>query len=407
MRVLCVNYVISEFGGVEFAAMNLASGLVNRGHDVHFLAAAGQATPLDPDRDSAASPPQRYQWPIHCHYRKFPRIYPIGEKRGLLQKLIWHVQDLAHPKNETLFAEVLGQVKPDIIILHNITAIGSNIWRTVAESGIPCVQVIHDLALICLNMARFRSGRQCSGLCLACRMQKQFRFTMIAGAANFAFVSPSLATLQAIASYADLSKWRTRVIPNPNSFLVKQRRQASSPPRLLYVGRLEPSKGVDMMLRAARVARRHHEFELDILGTGVLDAPLRQLYRQCPWVKFHGTVDQNGVAEFMSNASVLLVPSQWLETVPGVAVHALFAGLPVLGSRIGGIPEQVRDGKTGRLLPPSDEAAWSTAIVDIVGDPEQVAAWSEACLHAAQRFDPASALDKYEMLMEEMLATAK
>jgi glycosyltransferase involved in cell wall biosynthesis len=91
-----------------------------------------------------------------------------------------------------------------------------------------------------------------------------------------------------------------------------------------------------------------------------------------------------------------------------VAVHALFAELPVLGSQIGGIPEHVMDGRTGRLLPPGNESAWSAEIARIVTDRGQVDAWSAACLAAAQKFDPVRALDDYERLMNEMVtATSK
>lgn len=110
--------------------------------------------------------------------------------------------------------------------------------------------------------------------------------------------------------------------------------------------------------------------------------------------------------DFMARATLLLVPSQWLETVPGVAVHALFAGLPVLGSRIGGIPEHVFDGQTGRLISPGDKNAWSAEIARAVVDKQQIAAWSSACLTFARRFDPALSLDKYEKLMHEMHATS-
>ena len=311
----------------------------------------------------------------------FPRIYRIGEDRGFLSKLIWHVQDLAHPKNEILFADVLEEIQPDVIILHNITAVGLNIWRTIHRSGIPCIQVIHDLALICLNMARFRSGRQCRGLCLACRVQKHFRFSMITSKTKLAFVSPSLATLRAVEQYADLSKWRREVIPNPNRFLVKPRNvQESARPRLLYIGRLEPSKGVEAMLRAAEAAHQEVEFELDILGTGVLERSLRQKYGNFPWINFHGSINQDGVADFMSRASALLVPSLWLETVPGVAVHALFAGLPVLGSDIGGIPEHVINGRTGRLLSPGDRAGVERCYYEYRQRQIATRAWSEGCL---------------------------
>jgi glycosyltransferase involved in cell wall biosynthesis len=121
-------------------------------------------------------------------------------------------------------------------------------------------------------------------------------------------------------------------------------------------------------------------------------------------VKFHGSVDQATVADFMSHAGVLLVPSLWAETVPGVAVHALWAELPVLASKIGGIPEHVVNGQTGRLLPPGDEAAWSAEIARVVRDRPQVASWSAACHQAAQKLHPQAALDSYERLMREMIA---
>ena len=68
-----------------------------------------------------------------------------------------------HPANERIFGEVLRDVSPDIVILHNITAVGLNIWRTIARAGIPCIQVVHDLALVCMNMAQFRGGKACVG----------------------------------------------------------------------------------------------------------------------------------------------------------------------------------------------------------------------------------------------------
>ena len=401
MKVLCVNSVYSQFGGVEIAAINLASGLADRGHEVHFLAAKGHKAQLAPSNGGTVNSEQRHTTKIHCHYRKFPRTHPLGENHGFLRKFLWHVQDLVHPTNEALFAEVLGRVQPHVIILHNITAVGLNIWRPIRKSGIPCIQVVHDLSLICLNMSRFRAGRQCSGLCTACRIQKLFRFSLITDAPNFAFVSPSHATLQEIERYVDLSSWTKQVISNPNDFFVKPRK-GSMKPRLLYIGRLDAAKGVDVMLRSADLAHQSVEFELDILGAGSLEQSLRQKYRDATWLKFHGSVDQDTVAEFMSQATALLVPSLWLETVPGVAVHALFAGLPVLGSSIGGIPEHVVDGKTGRLLPPGDEKAWSDEIVRVVTDKEQVVTWSAGSLEAARRFDPKIALDGYETLIHHL-----
>ncbi len=407
MRILCVNSIISEFGGIEFAAMNLAYGLADRGHEVHFLGTRQQNTISNPsERELGPAEAERLN-KIHRHYQVFPRPYALGEKGSSLSKVIWHIRDLADPANEHTFSKVYNEVKPDVVIVHNPTAIGLNIWRPIRKSGTPCIQVVHDLSLICFNMSQFRSGRQCPGLCFPCRLQKWYRFSLIRGASNFAFVAPSQATLDQIKRYAPLSAFRTAVISNPNTFLVKPRSwQENETPRLLYVGRLDPSKGVDMVLRATQAAHAHAPLTIDILGSGTLDKSLRERYANTSWIQFHGNVDQETIAEFMSRATALLVPSLWLETVPGVAVHALFAGLPVVGSLIGGIPEHVQDGITGRLLPPNDIDAWSAEIIRIVANPQQVAAWSSACRLVAQKFNPRGSLDAYEALIQTLVARA-
>jgi len=227
------------------------------------------------------------------------------------------------------------------------------------------------------------------------------------GAQNFSFVSPSLAVMREVERYADLSQWRRTIIPNPNNFLVRERNWSNrEKPRLLYVGRLEPLKGVDQMLRCIYRAHEKTEFDIDVLGDGSVEQELRVAYSDATWIRFYGRVNQETIAKFMSEATALLVPSLWLENFPGVAVHALFAGLPIIASDIGGMPEIVDDGITGRLVPPSNEEAWISTIVSVVEDKSKIPLWSAACLAAAQRFDAARSLSEYERLMHEMVAAS-
>jgi glycosyltransferase involved in cell wall biosynthesis len=396
MRLLCVNSVISTFGGVEFSAMGLADELVKRGHDVHFLSARGVTPQLRP----AGREEPRINPDIRVHCREFPRIYPLGERRGAMRKLMWHIQDLAHPSNEKQFADALAEIKPDAIILHNITAIGMNIWRTIARAGTPCIQVLHDFGVVCKNMSMYRNGRQCGGLCQTCRFQKTYRFAMIRGARNFGFVCPAQATLNAIEKFVDLTPWRRQVIPNANRFKFKTRDiDPKRTPEILFVGRLDVIKGADVMLKAAERAAKQSDFLLNLLGTGSEHERLRLQYEGRRWVKFHGSVDQDAVAHFMSRASFMLLPSLWFENAPVVAVHALTAGLPILGSRIGGIPEHVFDDRTGRLLPPGDVQVWKDAIVDALNHPELVKAWSNGSLEVAGQFDSGQAAARYEEML--------
>jgi glycosyltransferase involved in cell wall biosynthesis len=80
-------------------------------------------------------------------------------------------------------------------------------------------------------------------------------------------------------------------------------------------------------------------------------------------VTFVGVLPQSEMPATYAAADLIACPSVWPEPFPGVVVEAMAARRPVVGSRVGGIPEQVRDGETGLLVPPGDPAALAAAIV--------------------------------------------
>ena len=80
------------------------------------------------------------------------------------------------------------------------------------------------------------------------------------------------------------------------------------------------------------------------------------------------TVVPEKVVSVMAEYDLIAVPSRWLETGPLVVLEAFAAGVPVLGSNLGGIAELVRDGVDGILVAPNDAAAWAVAIGRLVED---------------------------------------
>jgi glycosyltransferase involved in cell wall biosynthesis len=74
------------------------------------------------------------------------------------------------------------------------------------------------------------------------------------------------------------------------------------------------------------------------------------------------------VVGVMANYDLIAVPSRWLETGPLVVLEAFAAGVPVLGAKLGGIAELVRDGVDGVLVAPDDAAAWAVAIDRLAED---------------------------------------
>lgn len=126
---------------------------------------------------------------------------------------------------------------------------------------------------------------------------------------------------------------------------------------LLYVGRIEPIKGVDVLLRAVAQLEPRDDVQLVIVGgkqRGDREVGrLRRLAQRLELgdaVRFVGTVRQEELACYYSSAEALVLPSHY-ESFGLVALEAMASGTPVVASRVGGLPTFVRDGETGYLIP--------------------------------------------------------
>jgi glycosyltransferase involved in cell wall biosynthesis len=110
--------------------------------------------------------------------------------------------------------------------------------------------------------------------------------------------------------------------------------------------------------------------------------------------RVHLTGFRRDVPEVMAALDVLVLPSTRSEGASQVIPQALAVGTPVVGSNVGGIPEQVRDGETGRLVPPGDPGALAHAILASLREPERSRAMAragQAMILAQNTFDAAMA----------------
>ena len=151
--------------------------------------------------------------------------------------------------------------------------------------------------------------------------------------------------------------------------------------RLLFIGRLVPRKGLDVLIAAfAQVRASAFDATLDIVGDGPERENLLSLVGEAGLagsVRFLGVRDTVGVAAALSTADLLVVPSS-SEGLPVVIMEAMASSLPVIASNIDGIPELVRDGETGILVPPCDSVRLADAIIRILGDPEMACRFGSA-----------------------------
>jgi glycosyltransferase involved in cell wall biosynthesis len=118
---------------------------------------------------------------------------------------------------------------------------------------------------------------------------------------------------------------------------------------VLFLGRLVPEKGAETLLKAH--AKSNQAWKLVVAGTGPLYDVLKTQYNPSILV---GYLAGDALKEIIRKASVVVVPSEWYENCPMSVLEAMAYGKPIVGSRIGGIPELVEEGETGLLYEAGD-----------------------------------------------------
>jgi glycogen(starch) synthase len=137
-------------------------------------------------------------------------------------------------------------------------------------------------------------------------------------------------------------------------------------PRIGYVGRLAPQKRVDRLVEA--FGRMREPASLVVVGDGPDRERVHGLAAGLPRVHLSGFVEHTAVPAVLASLDVLVLPSAY-EEMGSVLTEAMASGLPVVANDVGGIPEVVRDGQTGLLVPPEDVAALAAALDRLAADP--------------------------------------
>jgi glycogen(starch) synthase len=177
--------------------------------------------------------------------------------------------------------------------------------------------------------------------------------------------------------------------------------------RVLYLGRLAEQKGIDVLLNAmAVVIRRFPRARLVIAGDGPKRADLEdQVVRLglSQSIEFLGWVAPQRVPRVISSASMLVIPSRW-EGLPNVALQAGLMGRPVVGSRVGGLPEIVDHQQTGILVPPENSDVLSEAIIRLLQNPDTASQMGQAARVKIEReFGWEQYVDSYETLYRKLI----
>jgi glycosyltransferase involved in cell wall biosynthesis len=401
MRILQVNKFNYRRGGAEAYMEDLAQLQERAGHTVEFFAMQHP--------DNRPSTYSRY-FPSQVDFEPPPPTVS-GKVMGV-GRMVWSTSAARG------MASVVDDFQPDVVHLHNIYhQLSPSILRPLAARGIPAVITLHDYKLACPTHNFLCNGVVCEA-CLgghftqAVRRRCQGGSVTASAAAAFelglhtltraykpvgVFICPSQFMLtkmteagvfpdrlRRLSHFMDASQIPVRTEPGRGVF---------------YAGRLSHEKGVDVLVRAA--AHLRDDVEVHLAGDGPELDSLRALAEHCApgRIHFHGRVPRERVHEFMRDAAVVVLPSRCYENQPIAVLEAFAAGTPVVGARLGGVPELVQPGRTGDLAPADDPEGFARAIQTLIDDPDTATALGKQAREFVEReFSPAVHLARLEDL---------
>lgn len=318
--------------------------------------------------------------------------------------------------------EVLRRHRPELVHVHNTWyALSPSVLRAAGSAGVPVVMTLHNYRLVCANALLYRDGRPCED-CVGRLpwpgvVHRCYRGSLAASTAVGVHIGVHRARgtwereVDLFLALNEFGKGRfvaaglppERILVKPN-FVEDPGARRSSPSassRVLFVGRLSEEKGILSLLGDwERAHRRAPHLELVVVGDGPLRS--RMEGREMPGVTLAGRLPAAEVARLMRTSRALAFPSRWYEGQPMVVLEALAAGLPVLGSDLGGIAEAVGALGADWLVPP--DRSWEEPLAGLADDRRVDRAGLRARALYEEHYTPARALrhleDAYGLALE-------
>ncbi|MDR1003877.1 MAG: glycosyltransferase [Prevotellaceae bacterium] len=356
MKILIVNKFLYERGGAEVHAINLGELLRRQGHEVRFYAMRHPRNiPDEADERFFAEEVSFFQSSVTQQVRAALRLFGNGIKQH--------------------YTRLLDEFQPDVVHLHNVHSyLAPSVAKLAHERGRKVVWTMHDYKQLCPSYLCLRNG----AVCERC-------FTDKWNVVRHRCMKQSLAA--SLLAYAEARYWSrekllrwTDAFICPGSFLADKLRQEGYTPEKLYVvgnfisrekaecfhriaperqeqayayiGRLSEEKGIEQLLRAAVGL----PYKLYVTGSGPMEERLKRQYAS-ENIVFTGHLSAEEVVRLLKQVRFSVMPSVCYENNPLGVIESLCCGTPVLGRRIGGIPELLDTSAYNRAFTGDDELA--------------------------------------------------
>jgi glycosyltransferase involved in cell wall biosynthesis len=373
MKILICNKFYRPFGGPETCVRDNSAMLEADGHEIIPFSMS------HPDN-----------WPTEW-FRFFVSQTDYHAEHGPFSKIREAAKIVYSLEAKRKITALLEETRPDLAHMHNIYhQLSPSIFGPVKKRGIPIVMSLHDYKLACPNMLFYVDGEICER-CSGGKFHNAVTHKCVFGSAAHSsvcafemyvhrllktyqhsvdvFISPSQFLIDAITRCGAAGK---RMVHIPNiAALDSYTPTYENDGYILYFGKLTPEKGVKTLIKAIS---RVGSAKLVAVGTGSQAPELKALADDIApgRVEFAGFLTGENLRRAIERCAFFVIPSEWYENCPCTILEAYSAGKPVVGSRIGGIPELIKDGEDGFLFEPGNQEELAGKIDLLLSNPDRI-----------------------------------
>lgn len=338
MRILLCNKFYYRRGGDCIVTMDLEQMLKEHGHEVAVYA---------------------MQYPENVE-SQWSRYWPKN-----MSKLDAFTRPFGSKVVKNSFSRLLDDFQPDVVHLHNIhTQLSPIIAEIAHKRGIRVVWTLHDTKLVCPCYTCMRNGQWCEecftdknavikhrcmpggiiGSTIGYWEAKKWNKERLQACTDL-FLPPSQFMMDTVVRGGYDAK-KFRVLCNFIDVEKVNNPCFEKKDYYVYLGRVNEVKGLRTLCKAAAAL----PYKLVVIGGGELLSALQEQYKNTSNIEFKGQMQWTDFRSIVEGAKFMVLPSEWSENNPLTVIESQSLGTPVLGARIGGIPELIEEGVNGMIF---------------------------------------------------------
>jgi len=408
MKVLLINKFLFPQGGAPKSTLATGELLRKKGHQVSYW---GMSHPDNPD---------------YPHKNLFVNYVDLVNGGGFVCQIKTAINVLYSFEAKRKIQKVIELEQPDIVHLNNFAhQMSPSILDVFDKFNIPTVMTFRDYKLVCPVYSMFNNNEVCEkckgGKFYHCFLNKCTHNSKVKSFVNMlemylhhkilhiynkidTFISPSMFLKNKLAEMGFARK--IEYLPNFTDLDGYQPVYESINNCMIYFGRLSGEKGLFTLLDAVK----NTNVQLKIIGDGPIAVQLKEktAVEKISNVVFTGYMNGQELTREIKNALVAITPSECYENNPRNVIESFALGKPVIGARIGGIPELVIDGKTGYTFEPGNAIDLRAKIESLISSPDKCLQMGKtARKYVEEEFNSEKHYEKLIHIYEKAIADKK